>query len=123
VPYTADSGLGDVLDSEPAWAIALRYLPMIGDSPFPIQVRHATLRQFIALIGTVRDDPAVQQRLFQELAAVPDSARPRREGEAATDGNGHRRGARRGERLARRTRSPQPGGLDGGKRFGPRRRR
>jgi hypothetical protein len=83
MPYTPDSRLGDVLDSEAARAIALRYLPMITEMPFPVQARHATLGQLISLFDTVRDDPPVQERLFRELAALPDSAPPRYVAEAA----------------------------------------
>ena len=88
MPYTEDSRLGDVLDDDAARAIALQYLPMIADFPFPIQVRHATLRQFIRLSGTVRDDPAVQKRLFEALAAIPETAAPRRAAEAASQPSG-----------------------------------
>jgi hypothetical protein len=78
VPFTAESRLGDVLDSESGRAVALRYLPMIADMPFPIQSRHATIGQLVQLFHTVRGDQPLQEALFSALAAVPDSPPPPR---------------------------------------------
>jgi hypothetical protein len=74
VPITPDSKLGAVLDNEAARDIALRHMPMLALLPFPVQARHATLRQLVDLNDTIRDDPQLQQELFGALAAVPDSA-------------------------------------------------
>jgi hypothetical protein len=54
----------------------LRHLPMVADLPFPVQARHATLRQIIGMMDTVRDDPALREELFAALAAVPHSRLP-----------------------------------------------
>jgi hypothetical protein len=83
MPFTPESRLGDVLESEPGRAIVLRYLPMVADLPFPIQAPYATLGQLIEMIDTVRDDPAVRAGMFAALAEVPDSPAPRRMADAA----------------------------------------
>jgi hypothetical protein len=76
MPFTLDSRLGDVLDSESGRAIVLRHLPRVTEMPFPIQARHVTLGRLIGLFDSVRDDPALQERLLDELAAVPDVPAP-----------------------------------------------
>ena len=73
MPFSPESRLGDVLDSDAGRAVVLEHLPMVSELPFPVQARHATMRQLVDLIDLVRDDPAAQRDLFRELAAVPDS--------------------------------------------------
>ena len=73
MPFSPESRLGDVLDSDEGRAVVLEYLPMIPELPFPVQARHATIRQLVDLFDLVRDDHVVQRDLFRELAAVPDS--------------------------------------------------
>jgi hypothetical protein len=76
MPFSPDSRLGDVLDSDAGRAVVLGYLPMVSELPFPVQARHATIRQLVDLTDMVRDDPALRRDLFRELAAVPDSPPP-----------------------------------------------
>ena len=85
MPFTLDSRLGDVLDSESGRAIVLRHLPRVTDMPFPVQARHVTLSQLVALFDSVLDDPALQARLVDELAAVPDVPAPRPQAEPAPE--------------------------------------
>ena len=73
MPFSPESRLGDVLDSDEGRAVVLEYLPMIPELPFPVQARHATIRQLVDLFDLVRDDHVAQRDLFRELAAVPDS--------------------------------------------------
>ena len=81
MPFTPDSRLGDVLDSAPGRAVVERCLPMVADAPFPVQIRHATVRQLVDLDRRIGDDPAAQAELYAALAAVPDSAPPARPAE------------------------------------------
>jgi len=85
MPFTPDSRLGDVLDSERGRTTVLRHLPRVADMPFPVQARHVRLRQLIDIFDTVRDDPALQAQLFDELAAVPDTPAPRPQPAAAPE--------------------------------------
>ena len=81
MPFAPDSRLGDVLDSAPGRAVVERLLPMVADAPFPVQIRHATVRQLVDLDRRIGDDPAAQAELYAALAAVPDSAPPVRPAE------------------------------------------
>ena len=83
MPFTLDSRLGDVLDSESGRAVVLRHIPRVTEMPFPIQARHVKLGQLIGLFDSVRDDPALQAQLVDELAAVADVAAPPRPVEPA----------------------------------------
>jgi hypothetical protein len=75
MPFSPDSRLGDVLDSESGRRVVLERLPMVAEMPFPVQARYVTVRQLVGLSGVVRDDPDAQAALFEALAAVPDSPR------------------------------------------------
>ena len=83
MPFSPDSRLGDVLDSEAGRTVVLERLPMVAELPFPVQARHVTVRQLVDLSGLVRDDAAAQAALFAALAAVPDSPAPPPEPEPA----------------------------------------
>ena len=83
MPFSLDSRLGDVLDSKSGRAIVMRHIPRVTEMPFPIQARHVTLGQLIGLFDSVRDDPALQAQLVDELAAVADVPAPPRPVEPA----------------------------------------
>jgi hypothetical protein len=76
MPFSPDAKIGDVLDSAPGRAILLEALPAVATLPFPIQIRHATVRQMLPLSGSLRDDEAAQADLFAALADVADSPQP-----------------------------------------------
>ena len=62
MPFSPESRLGDVLDSDEARAVVLEHLPMVPELPFPVQARHATIRQLVELLDLVRDDHAATAR-------------------------------------------------------------